>query len=112
MSHEDSREDQNQPDATPVEQPQTIPQRLRDLSRRPRTGDIFVKGSSLGPLSIIPLPSIPPFEGTPQTEKQTAESQPEPSREQLRKFLIDFLDSMASTKALKQAPWPDPDDTR
>ena len=97
MSHEDSREDQNQPEAT-SQQPQTINDRLRELSRNPRTGGSkFVKLSGLGPISMIPIPSIPP-------------PPPDLSREQLKALLIDFLDLLIDSKPLKQVPEPDPED--
>lgn len=96
MNHADEEKDQ------PVEnlQQQSIHQRLKQLSRTPRTGGSkFVKITGVGPISVIGMASIPPLEESP-----TQESSPDLSKEQLKKFLIDFLNLLADSKPPVQAP--------
>lgn len=100
MNYEDdSQKDQKQPDATPVEQ--SFHRRLKQLSRTPRTpgSPRFVKGTGLGPISVIGMPSIPPFEETPAPEPS-----PDLSKDQLKALLVDVLDLLADSKPPKQAP--------
>lgn len=61
MSNE-SQDDQKASETTAAETPQneTIHQRLKRLSQSTQIGDGFVKGSSLGPITIHPLGSFGP----------------------------------------------------
>ena len=46
------------------EKPETIHQRLKRLSLNSQPGDKFVKGTGLGPVTVMPLPranAAPPF---------------------------------------------------